>query len=91
MWQHSFAHHARCFSQTRVYLVHNLSSIHYTKIFINLITLLNCILMGIPWDGTGMNCYGMGWDGTEKYVSWTSLRICLRVKADFFSVRMTMV
>ena len=27
------------------------------------------------WDGTGMNCYGMGWDGTEKYVPWTSLRI----------------
>ena len=25
------------------------------------------------WDGTGMNCYGMGWDGTEKYVPWTSL------------------
>jgi len=18
--------------------------------------------MGIPWDGTGMNCYGLGWD-----------------------------
>ena len=27
------------------------------------------------WDGTGMNCYGMGWDGTEKYVPWTSLEI----------------
>ena len=27
------------------------------------------------WDGTGMNCYGMGWDGTEKYVPWTSLMI----------------
>ena len=25
------------------------------------------------WDGTGINCYGMGWDGTEKYVPWTSL------------------
>ena len=25
------------------------------------------------WDGTAMNCYGMGWDGTEKYVPWTSL------------------
>ena len=24
--------------------------------------------MGIPWDG-------MGWDGTEKYVPWTSLDI----------------
>ena len=22
--------------------------------------------MGIPWDGTGMNCYGIGWDETEK-------------------------
>ena len=20
------------------------------------------------WNGTGMNCYGMGYDGTEKYV-----------------------
>ena len=34
--------------------------------------------MGIPWDGTGWD--GMGrhnllWDGTEKYVPWTSLRI----------------
>ena len=19
--------------------------------------------MEIPWDGTGINCYGMGWDG----------------------------
>jgi len=18
--------------------------------------------MGIPWDGTGINCYGMGWE-----------------------------
>ena len=27
------------------------------------------------WDGMGqaLNCYGMGWDGTEKYVPWTSL------------------
>ena len=24
--------------------------------------LLNCILMGIPWDGIGINCYRMGWD-----------------------------
>ena len=24
--------------------------------------LLICILMGIPWDGTGMNFYAMGWD-----------------------------
>ena len=36
--------------------------------------------MGIPWDGmgwdgTGMNCYKMGWDGAEKYVPRTSLRI----------------
>ena len=22
--------------------------------------------MGIPWDGTGMNCYGMGWDGQKN-------------------------
>ena len=27
------------------------------------------------WDGTGINCYGMEWDGTEKYVPWTSLAI----------------
>ena len=27
------------------------------------------------WDETGMNCYGMGWEGTEKYVPWTSLGI----------------
>ena len=27
------------------------------------------------WDGTGMNCYGVGWDGTEKYVPRTSLYI----------------
>ena len=32
------------------------------------------------WDGTGMNCYGMGWDGTEKYVPWTSLKILHKVK-----------
>ena len=25
------------------------------------------------WDGIGMNCYGKGWDGTEKYLPWTSL------------------
>ena len=25
-----------------------------------------------------MNCYGMGWDGTEKYVPWTNLKILLR-------------
>ena len=30
------------------------------------------------WDGTGMNCYGMGWDGTEKYVPWTSLVVAHR-------------
>ena len=29
------------------------------------------------WDGTAMNCYGMGWDGTEKYVPWTSLLILI--------------
>ena len=23
------------------------------------------------WDGTGMNCYGMGWD--RKICPWTSL------------------
>ena len=31
--------------------------------------------MGIPWDGmdgTGINCHEMGWNGTEKYVPWTS-------------------
>ena len=33
--------------------------------------------MGISWDGTGMNCHGMGWDGTEKHVPWTSLSIGL--------------
>ena len=29
----------------------------------------------MEWDGTGMNCYGMGWDGTEENVPWTSLII----------------
>ena len=29
--------------------------------------------MGIPWDGTGINCYVMGWAG--KYVPWTILNI----------------
>ena len=67
IWQHCFEHHARCRSQTRIYLVHNLSSTHYTKIFINLIALLNCILMGIPWDGMEWDMHkllwnGMGWD-----------------------------
>ena len=28
--------------------------------------------MGIPWDGTGINCY---WNGTDKYVPWTTVRI----------------
>ena len=27
----------------------------------------------MEWDGTSMNCFGMGWDGTEKYVPRTSL------------------
>ena len=27
------------------------------------------------WDGIGIICCGMGWDGTEKYVPWTSLHI----------------
>ena len=31
--------------------------------------------MGIPRDGIIINCYGMEWDGTEKYVPWTSLVI----------------
>ena len=31
--------------------------------------------MGIPWDGIDIICCGMGWDGTEKYVPWTSLGI----------------
>ena len=31
--------------------------------------------MGISWDGVGINCYEMGWDGTEKYVPWTNLAI----------------
>ena len=35
------------------------------------------------WDGTGMNCYGMGWDGTEKTVPRTSLGICTH---DFKSI-----
>ena len=29
------------------------------------------------WDETDMYCYGMGLDGTEKYVLWTSLAITL--------------
>ena len=29
----------------------------------------------MKWDGTGINCYGMRWDGTEKYVPWTSLEM----------------
>ena len=47
--------------------------------------------MGIPWDGTGMNCYGIGWDGTEKYVPWTSLRFLEklheRLRCNFFDLR----
>ena len=35
--------------------------------------------MVIPWDGIGINCYGIGWDGTEKYVPWTTLVIDKRV------------
>ena len=36
--------------------------------------------MKIPWDGMGwdeigINCCGMGWDGTEKYVPCTSLPV----------------
>ena len=27
------------------------------------------------YDGTSISCLGMGWDGTEKYVRWTSLAI----------------
>ena len=34
------------------------------------------------WDGTGMNCYGMGWDGTEKYVPWTSPLIVQEERED---------
>ena len=44
--------------------------------------------MGIPWDGkdgTGMNCYGMGWDGTEKYVPWTSLPIAYDAIFEFLA------
>ena len=26
-------------------------------------------------DGTGMNCYGMGWDEREKYDPWASMVI----------------
>ena len=29
--------------------------------------------MGIPWDGMGHALTAMEWDGTEKYVPWTSL------------------
>jgi len=36
--------------------------------------------MGIPWDGTGIYCYGMGCDGTDKYVPWTTLEIFLLIK-----------
>jgi len=28
----------------------------------------------VPWDGTGINCYGDG-NGTEKYVPWTTLAV----------------
>ena len=31
------------------------------------------------WDGTGMNCCGMEWDGKEKYVPWTSLPITYKI------------
>ena len=41
-----------------------LSSIHYTEIFINLLSFIELYFDGNPmgWDGTGMNCCGMGWD-----------------------------
>ena len=29
--------------------------------------------MGIPWDGMGWDRHKLLWDGTEKYVPWTSL------------------
>ena len=31
--------------------------------------------MEIPWDGMGQAWIAMEWDGTEKYVPWTSLEI----------------
>ena len=31
--------------------------------------------MGIPWDGMGQAWTAMEWDGTEKYVPWTSVDI----------------
>jgi len=31
--------------------------------------------MGIPWDGTGVNCYGMGMGQINKHVPWTTLLI----------------
>ena len=30
--------------------------------------------MGIPWDGIGINCFGIGWDGME---------ICLQLQPAF--------
>ena len=39
---------------------------------------------GIGWDGIGINCFGMGWDRTEKYVPWTRLNIihCSKMSYD---------
>ena len=41
--------------------------------------------MEISWDETGMNCNGMEWDRTEKYVPWTNLGILHAQKALFKS------
>ena len=30
------------------------------------------------WDRHKLLWDGMGWDGTEKYVPWTSLQVCIR-------------
>ena len=42
------------------------------------------------WDGTGMNCYGMGWDGTEENVPWTSLAISQEQKRSDSSIVRTL-
>ena len=44
--------------------------------------------MGIPWDGMGLAWTAMEWNGTEKYVPWTSLGIMDAQKALIKSPRL---
>ena len=37
----------------------------------------------MAWDGTGMNCYKMEWDGTEKYVPWTETEYYISMQKSY--------